>query len=121
MDSVISLDGILLFTKKEIWLKNPFDEKIIQDLHGYDLDFSLQLASHGWEATVNKDLLLYHYSFLGKIDKNWLKANYLVLKKWRKALPLQTDDLMISRYSFLKADILLFIRYFKYQLKFFIR
>lgn len=120
-DNVISLDGVFLFTKKEIWNLNKFDEKIITNFHGYDLDYSLQIIDKGYKVIVNKNILLYHYSFLGKLDKNWLKANKLVLKKWHNILPRRTNDVKINSRLFLKTDMILFFRYLKCEIKFLIK
>ncbi|MFZ4648187.1 MAG: glycosyltransferase [Patescibacteria group bacterium] len=119
IDKVTSLDGIFLFTKKEIWQNNNFDEKIIKGFHGYDLDFSLQVVNRGYEAVITKDILLHHYSYLGKINKDWFETNKRILKKWKQILPKTTDDLRLNKLLLCKINILFFIRYLKYQIKFF--
>lgn len=119
LDYVISLDGFFLFTKKEIWVNNLFDEKIIKGFHGYDLDYCLQLANNGWKSVVNTDILLYHYS-LGKINKNWLKTNILILKKFKKILPYKTEDLKINKSILIIVDIIIFIKYYIYMFKYLI-
>lgn len=117
IDYVVALDGFFLFTKKEFWEENNFDVKVVKGFHGYDLDFSLQIASKGLKAAVNKNVLLCHYS-PGNNDKNWLYANCRVLRKWKRIFPLKTEDLKINDRTLYKTDLLLLFRYIKQKIKF---
>ena len=117
LDEVVGVDGLILFTKKEIWEHNNFDEKLISGFHGYDLDFSIKIINAGYKIAVDKNIMLYHYS-LGKNDKIWLDSTISVLKKWRNFLPIKTNDLEASKFLITKDDILLFIRYIKNKIKY---
>ena len=121
IEKVISLDGIFLFTKKEIWKNNNFDEKIIKGFHGYDFDFSLQIINSGYEAITTKDVLLCHHSYLGNINKDWFETNKKILNKWRKILPKTTNDVQLNKLLFSIINVLFFIKYLKYQIKFLIK
>lgn len=117
IDYVVGVDGLMLFAKKEIWESNNFDEKIILGFHGYDLDFSIKIINAGYKIAVDKNIIVYHYS-LGNNDKGWFDSTVLVLKKWRKFLPIKTKDLSINNYLLFFNDILLFSRLIKQKIKY---
>ncbi|HEX8460372.1 MAG TPA: glycosyltransferase [Segetibacter sp.] len=82
---VVSIDGVFMVTKKEDWLQNKFDEKLLKGFHGYDLDFSLHVGQHK-KVVVVYDVLIDHFSG-GSYDLDWMKGIMMVHKKWRKHLP----------------------------------
>jgi hypothetical protein len=82
---VVSLDGVFLAVKKEMWAQFKFDEQLLKGFHGYDMDFSLRIGSR-YNNYVVYDILLEHFSE-GINDQRWLKENYLVHLKNRKLLP----------------------------------
>ena len=45
-EEVVTLDGLGLFVRKEVWNLYPFDEKLLIGFHCYDLDFSLQIVNN---------------------------------------------------------------------------
>lgn len=54
------LDGVLLFTRQEIWQRFPFDQNIL-GFHFYDIDFSFRIAQH-YRVEVAPMLMLEHKS-----------------------------------------------------------
>ncbi len=86
---VVTLDGVFLTTRKEIWNDNKFDEKLLKGFHGYDLDFSLQIGKSK-KLFVVYDVLLEHFSE-GKCDMSWELDIIAVHKKWRNKLPVAVD------------------------------
>lgn len=86
LDRVVCLDGVLLFTKKEIVDRLHFDENLLKGFHGYDIDFSLQTYFSGYEIAVLKSVKLLHYS-AGNANHEWERTNILISHKWSKNLP----------------------------------
>jgi len=85
---VSSIDGVWFCTRREVLNEVRFDELLLKDFHGYDLDFSLNVGKK-WDVGVTFDVLLEHFSE-GKYDREWVESALLVHKKWNGALPRQT-------------------------------
>jgi glycosyltransferase involved in cell wall biosynthesis len=86
---VITLDGVLLITKKETWRTHPFDEKLLKGFHGYDLDFTINIARKKNNYVIY-DVLIAHKSE-GVNNMDWFKNIFLVYNKWKNILPLCTS------------------------------
>ena len=83
---VVTLDGLFMACRKELFKTIRFDELSFNGFHCYDLDISLQAHSLGFENRVLNNLLLEHYSE-GKLDRNWVECQLLLWRKWRSKLP----------------------------------
>lgn len=89
---VISLDGVAMAVRREVWAKFPFDEKILTGFHCYDIDFSVEISRHCTNY-VNYDIRLLHMSS-GKYDQRWLEISEKVfIDKWKNLSPLAVDCL----------------------------
>lgn len=96
-EGVITLDGLGLFVRKEVWEKYPFDEDLLTNFHCYDIDFTLQIAyAHlrNYVCCSNK-VLIEHFS-LGNFDKRWFSNTMRCHQKWKRKLPLKTDDVVLN-------------------------
>lgn len=89
IDNVVCLDGVFLFSTKEVFKQCRFDDKTLDGYHGYDLDISLQVLNKGYQLIVNKDIHLFHYS-TGSPDKHWEQFNQLISEKWKHFLPVSS-------------------------------
>ena len=87
---VISLDGLFLCMKMEIWKQYPFDEKLLQGFHGYDLDICLSVSTAKKNYVVF-NILVEHLSE-GKQDESWIKENLKVHQKHQHRLPLSVSN-----------------------------
>jgi Glycosyltransferase like family len=85
------IDGVFMCVKKTVFDQYQFDESLLKDFHGYDIDFSLQV-SQKYKNYVAFDILLEHFSE-GKLNKAWLKSSFLVSKKWKHVLPVSVHIL----------------------------
>jgi hypothetical protein len=88
---VIAIDGVFIGIKKSVFDKCKFDEAMLHGFHGYDIDYSLQVAIK-YKNYVAFDILLEHFSE-GVLGKPWLESAFLVAKKWQRILPLSTHRL----------------------------
>jgi len=86
IEEVILVDGVLLFTTKENYLINPFDENY-SSFHFYDLDYSLGMKKNGKINYVTNTILLEHFSS-GSLNKDWIEASFKYEKKWNKCVGL---------------------------------
>lgn len=82
---VKTLDGVFLFTKKEVWQKHNFDETTFDRFHCYDLDFCLQVGQQS-KIFVFNNLLIEHFSS-GSLNKDWVHYSIKLSEKWKSVLP----------------------------------
>ncbi len=87
---VITLDGLCLFVRKDVWAEHPFDEDMLKGFHGYDIDFSLNVAQK-YKNYVTCTIEAEHFSS-GYLDKQWVEAVMLIHKKWQNKLPMYTPE-----------------------------
>jgi hypothetical protein len=95
---VVTLDGVLLCTKKEIFDQLKFDEINFKGFHGYDIDYSLQVFCY-FEVAVMFDVIVHHFSE-GKPDKKWVDSAVRVGRKWEKQLPVSVHPLTSAEFNF---------------------
>ncbi len=71
---VVTLDGVCLFTTKNHWLQNKFNEDLL-GFHFYDLDFSLKTIEQNKKVVVIYFIDIIHFS-LGKFNDVWLNEAF---------------------------------------------
>jgi glycosyltransferase involved in cell wall biosynthesis len=82
---VVCVDGVFLCTRKDVFAVCRFDQDNLPDFHGYDIDFSLQVAQH-FRVCVCFDIVLHHFSE-GSFNRDWLDACEVISNKWSRSLP----------------------------------
>lgn len=95
IEDVVCVDGVFLFTKKEITSTCRFDDKMLTNFHGYDIDFSLQVHFAKYRVIVDRKILITHHSG-GNYSTEYTQANRLICKKWKSKLPAITNDTKLS-------------------------
>lgn len=105
IEDVVCIDGVFMFAKNEVFQYCHFDEALLTQFHGYDLDFSLQTFFQGYRVLVDRGMLIEHFSG-GNYSKENTKANRKISKKWMKKLPVATPDLNISRFRLYYSDVI---------------
>lgn len=115
-EEVMCVDGVFLFTKKEIFEKCRFDSCMLTGFHGYDIDFSLQVHFQSYKVIVSRTLLLLHFS-AGNYTRENTIANRKIAFKWRKKLPAATVDTHLSTLQIIKTDIVNWIYFLSIALK----
>ncbi|MDD3490824.1 MAG: glycosyltransferase [Paludibacter sp.] len=83
---VITLDGVIMCCRKDIFEKISFDESI-GGFHGYDFDICIQSAVHGYQNYVMYDIVMEHFS-RGNPNADYYRALIKVFRKWKNSLPL---------------------------------
>ncbi len=81
-ESVLSLDGVFLFTSRSVWEEVQFNESI-KGYHFYDLDFSHR-ASEKYDVEVTSAVELTHFS-KGNFGQDWT-SKALDFTKVRKTM-----------------------------------
>ncbi|WP_207493421.1 glycosyltransferase [Aridibaculum aurantiacum] len=81
---VVSIDGVFLATKKQVFDQYRFDEALT-GFHGYDLDYSMQVSQE-YKLAIVYDVLIDHQS-TGNDNIKWMEAMLAVHKKWKSRLP----------------------------------
>lgn len=99
-NQVITLDGVFLCARKELFKNIGFDELLFKGFHCYDIDICLQSHFAGFQNRVVNNILLEHQS-KGKLDRQWVENSILLCDKWRKKLPVSisgiSDELLVKR------------------------
>lgn len=88
---VVCIDGVWMCCTKQAIDSYSFDQELLREFHGYDLDFSLGV-NQTHEVAVTFEVLIEHFSE-GKFNKEWLKEILKIHKKWSKQLPINLTDL----------------------------
>lgn len=108
---VVSLDGVALAVRKDVWQRFPFDESVLTGFHCYDIDFSVEISRH-YVNYVSYDIKIFHLSN-GKYDQRWLEISEKVfVDKWINCSPMavgcfsvnidEIDDKAMYKYVFRK-------------------
>ncbi|MCE5331940.1 MAG: glycosyltransferase family protein [Bacteroidales bacterium] len=98
LEEVVCVDGVFMFTKKEIYKSCRYDDTVFTNFHGYDLDFSLQVHFKLYKVLVHRGIELVHLS-KGNYTSYFTQANRLIQKKWRSKLPAASRDLGLNNYQ----------------------
>jgi Glycosyltransferase like family len=85
---VDTLDGFVLVLSPWVTRNLRFDEGLGTQIHGYDLDFCLQVREAG-RKVVTTDLKVVHHHSLDLVsDPNvWIQAHVNVVDKWEGRMP----------------------------------
>lgn len=85
LTSVLAIDGVFMATTKVVWNESKFDEISLKGFHGYDFDFSMQVAQQ-YQVLVCNEILIEHFS-KGSFNRDWINTTILLNKKWSHQLP----------------------------------
>lgn len=84
---VITLDGMFLSARKDVWSKCRFDEQTFPGFHSYDTDFTTTVFVAGFKNYVCNQVLIEHQS-AGSFAQAWYESELVYLKKWESLMPL---------------------------------
>ncbi len=89
---VITLDGLALFVRRNVWEEFPFDEKVLTGFHCYDIDFTMQISMK-YKNYVSFEVHVLHKS-KGSYDAKWLDASFSIMReKWDSITPMSLDPM----------------------------
>lgn len=101
---VVSLDGVAMAVRRDVWAQYPFDESVLKWFHCYDIDFSVEISRH-YTNYVSYGIKLFHFSN-GKYDSRWFEASdYIFRKKWISqesvaVVPVNRKEAKLSKTAF---------------------
>lgn len=105
---VVSLDGVFITCRKNVFQDFPFDEQNLRHFHCYDMDFSLRVSQQH-RVLVAYDILLEHISSANYNKRFAQEFDQHFMPKWAAQLPLFADDFDPAQLS--KAEWYLFQTY----------
>ncbi len=91
-DRVVTLDGLALFVRKDVWSENRFDEELIKGFHCYDLDFTLQVNLN-YNNYICNCVDVEHLSAGNYNDAWFMDTIRLHDEKWGDILPVSVHEL----------------------------
>lgn len=94
-EEVITLDGLGMFVRKDIWDKYPFDEALLTGFHCYDIDFSLQIAATNYykNYVCCSHKVLIKHSSQGSFNTQWFDDTIRMHRyKWNILLPMKVKN-----------------------------
>ncbi|MFI3306312.1 MAG: glycosyltransferase [Rikenellaceae bacterium] len=94
---VVTLDGLCIFVRKNVWEECKFDEVTFPGFHYYDVDFSIATAINYTNYVCNI-IEIEHFSE-GSPSKEWEDAAVVGQKKWESKFPLMTADFRAKKYG----------------------
>ena len=94
IEDVVCVDGVLLFTNKNILAKCSFDEIRLNNFHCYYIYFLFHVFFAGYRVLVDREIELIHFSG-GNYSSEYNKANKAISEKWKKQLPAVSSDVKI--------------------------
>lgn len=90
-EEVVTVDGLGMFVRRDVWEEYPFDENLLIGFHCYDIDFSLQIMAGGYYKNYiccSNQVLIEHFSS-GSFNSQWFADTIRLYKrKWCKILPI---------------------------------
>lgn len=111
--SVVSVDGLWMCFRKEVFSSVRWDDINFKGFHGYDTDISLQVIYSGFEVHIIWDIVIEHKS-VGVAKMEFYHSLDLLFEKWSDKLPIisgvELTESEKSPYAYcgIKARIVLF-------------
>lgn len=88
---VVTLDGMCLCVRRDIWQKHNFDSTTFTGFHSYDTDFTTSIFVGGYKNYVCNRVEVEHLS-TGSFSVSWLESVKLYINKWSAKLPLFVES-----------------------------
>lgn len=85
-NDVVIVDGMWMFTRKDLFQVIHWDEDTFQGFHMYDLDLCMQIISMGMTIRLVDDLWIQHNSY-GNWNEDFYQGSMLFHKKWDRCFP----------------------------------
>jgi Glycosyltransferase like family len=86
LENTVTLDGVLLATRKSVWQEFPFNEKILHGFHLYDLDFSIRVQQK-FRIAVLFNIRMTHLTEGGSFGDHWVEDTIRWHRGHAKKLP----------------------------------
>jgi Glycosyltransferase like family len=104
LQQVVSMDGVFICTRKDVWKKIRFDESLLKGFHCYDIDFSVRAAVQHTLA-VTYEINMVHLTEGGSFGNNWMDNTILWHRSHENILPLHVDRSKPSNWKNIEVNI----------------
>ena len=85
---VDTVDGFVMVLSPWVVANVRFDEGLGSQIHGYDLDFCLQVREHGRKVVTADFKVVHHHSLKLVSDPDvWIEAHMNLAEKWEGRMP----------------------------------
>ena len=88
---VAAVDGLWICVRKSVWQEFPFDEKLFDGFHFYDVDFCANMF-HKYRICVTMEITIAHSS-RGNFNNLWYTYAHIFYRKHKHHLPIGTPQL----------------------------
>lgn len=112
--NAVIVDGVFMFTNRNVVNEVKFDEKRFTGFHVYDMDFSVQVFLRGYKVIVDRDIFIFHYS-QGNFNSIFAKYARKFTRKYWSHLPLCSEN--ISLREKLYIEIRTFLSFIKHKIR----
>lgn len=85
-DEVVMVDGMWLFTRKELFEEIHWDENSFRGFHMYDMDLCMQIINRGKNIKLLGELWIQHNSY-GNWNTDFFNGCKIFHEKWDHVLP----------------------------------
>ena len=86
-NDVVIVDGMWMFTRKELFQDIHWDEHTYHGFHMYDMDLCMQIISHGMKIRLANEVWIQHNSY-GNWNVDFFQGCLLFHDKWDAFLPI---------------------------------
>ena len=102
---VITLDGMFLAVRKDVWSECRFDDQTFSGFHSYDTDFTTSVFVAGYKNYVCNQVLIQHQS-TGSFSNTWYDSELVYLQKWQNVLPLYISPRHTAKEIYKKESVI---------------
>lgn len=92
LDYCVTLDGVFICVRKDVWQKTRFDEEHLKGFHLYDIDFSFRVAMNH-KVAVTFEIDITHLTEGGDFGNSWLNYTILWHEIFFRQLPNYTAEI----------------------------
>ncbi len=97
---VVTIDGVFMVCRKQVWESIKFNEGLLKGFHFYDIDFSIR-AARLFKVGVTRKIDIIHLTVGGDFGEKWIRDGILFHESSRSLLPFSVSPLNTK-----KADLL---------------
>ena len=87
----VTVDGVFMACRKDLWSRVRFDEELCPGFHFYDIDFSLRASRHA-RVVVTERIGILHHTKGGDFGNRWMDAALAFHREHGNALPAYIPD-----------------------------
>ena len=103
LSQVVTLDGMWLCMRKQVWSEYMFDEQTFNGFHFYDMDICFQVTQK-YKIYVTYNVLIEHLSS-GTVNRDWIDSSIIFCNKWNLKLPASIIEVSKSLQNNIEMEV----------------